>query len=107
MSTGAWYDDGLVRMDAEGIHLAGYYFPLGRARHIPWSDVRGYEVRPLAKWTGRYRLWGTHRLDWWFPLDHKRHRKTEMILLDVRGTKPALTPDDVDAVRTALDRMVS
>lgn len=106
MSTADWYDDGLVRLDADGIHLARYYFPLGGSRHVPWSEVRGYELGPLPRWTGRYRLWGTHRLDWWFPLDHRRHRKSQMILLDVAGTRPVLTPDDVDAVRAVLDRML-
>ena len=101
------YDDGLVRLDAHGIRLARYYFPLGGERRIAWTDLRGYEIRPMTRWTGRYRAWGSHRLDWWFQLDFRRRRKRRMIVLEVQGTKPVITPDEVDAVRAILDQHVS
>ena len=63
------YDDGLVRLDAQGIRLARYNFPFGGERRIAWTDLRGYEIRPMTRWTGRCRAWGSHRPDWWFQLD--------------------------------------
>ncbi len=98
------YDDGLVRLDADGVRLARYYFPLARPRRIAWSELRGYEARAMTTWAGRYRAWGTHRLDWWFQLDVGRRHKHRMIVLDVPGTKPVITPDDVDTVCRILDQ---
>ena len=97
------YDDGQVRLDADGIRVAHYYFPLGRPRVVAWSDLRGYQLHEMTAWSGRLRVWGTHRLDWWYPLDLGRFRKTRAIVLDVPGTHPAVTPDDVAAVCEILD----
>ncbi len=100
------YDDGLVRLDAAGIRLARYYFPFGGARRIAWTELRGYEIRPMTGWSGRHRAWGSHRLDWWFQLDVRRHRKHHMVVLDVTGTKPVITPADVKAVCAILGQHV-
>lgn len=98
------YDDGLLRVDDDGILVRRYYFPLATARRVGWSDLRGHEVRPLTSWGGRHRLWGTHRLDWWFPLDTHRSSKSHLVLLRTHGVSPAVTPDDVDAFTAEIDR---
>lgn len=98
------YEDSVVRADHAGLLIQRYYFPLGRPKLLPWTSVRGYEVRPLTFWGGRHRTWGTHRLDWWFHADVGRSRKAEVVVLDVRGVSPAVTPDDVPAFTAELDR---
>lgn len=99
----AFYDDGSVRLDRRGIRLSRYYFPLGRPRNIAWSELHGYKVQAMTAWNGRFRGWGSHRPDRWFQLDLRRRHKRRMIVLQVQGTKPVITPDDVDIVCRLMD----
>ncbi len=95
------YDDGLVRVDRDGVTLRRYYFPSGRARHIPYARIRGVTARPMTWWTGKGRLWGTASTQFWLPLDLHRASKSTLIVFEVEGQarlRPAVSPDDPDAV---------
>ncbi|WP_324273525.1 hypothetical protein [Blastococcus brunescens] len=101
------YDDGRVRLDREALTLRRYYFPLARSKRIPYSDIRGIEVRPLTWLTGKGRLWGSAHPRYWLPLDRARLRKDTALVLDVGGrVRPAFTPDDPARVADLLRRCI-
>ena len=93
------YDDGAVRLDGEAVTLAGYYFPLGLPKRIPYRRIRGVSARSMGWLTGRGRLWGTGNPRYWLPLDLARPRRRVLVVLDVgRFVRPAFSPDDPDRV---------
>jgi hypothetical protein len=90
------YDDGRTRLDADGILLRRYYFPLGRPKRLAWTDVRGARAERLGAFNGRWRLWGygANAIPaTWLGLDLRRHRRTTKVIVDLgRRIKPAFTP---------------
>ena len=36
----ALYDDGLVTLDADGLTIRRYYFPLGTSKRIPYVQIK-------------------------------------------------------------------
>jgi hypothetical protein len=102
------YDDGLVRVDEDGLTLARYYFPFATSKHIPFDQIRAIDVRPMGWLTGRLRGWGTTHPRFWLQLDPRRFRKTTLISLDIgRRVHPAFTPADPDAVLQLLRARVN
>lgn len=101
--TVATYDDGRTRLDESGILLRRYYFPLGRARHIPWESVRAAHTGDLRLVNGRWRLWGSAIPRVWLGLDLRRPSRSTLVVLDVgRRIKPAFTPADPPAALAVL-----
>lgn len=92
------YDDATIRVDAEGVTIKRYYFPLGRSKHISFDEIAGVDVQPaglMAKW----RLWGSNNLTNWMPLDNRRPGKDQLVEFDIgRRIKPTVTPDDPERV---------
>lgn len=108
MTEQAWYDDGLVRLDAGGLTLRRYYFPLATAKRIPYSRIKGIEERSMSLLTGKGRFWGTGDFRHWAPLDPQRSQKDRAIILDL-GTwiRPSFSPDDPDRVLAILRERTS
>jgi hypothetical protein len=93
------YDDGLVRLDGDGITIRRYYFPLATSKRIAYEQLKSVEDRPIGMLTGKGRLWGSGDLVHWLPLDLRRPRKDRALILDVGSrVKPTITPDDPDRV---------
>jgi hypothetical protein len=93
------YDDGRVKLDADGVTLRRYYFPIGTKKYIPYRDIRLVEARPMNWLTGKGRGWGTAHPRYWLPLDTSRPKKDTLVVLDLGKTiKPGFTPDDPDRV---------
>ena len=91
----ALYDDGLLMLDEDGLTIRHYYFPLGTSKRLPYSAIRGIEVRRLGLLTGRGRIWGTGSLSHWFPLDCRRPQKSVVVVIHTDGSvKPCVTPVD-------------
>jgi hypothetical protein len=97
------FDDGLVRLDAEGITLRRYYFPWGGAKTVPYHRIKAVRSRKVGLTTGGWRIWGSGDLRHWLPLDvHRRHR-SRAIALDVGGwIRPTCTPTEPEKVLTIL-----
>jgi hypothetical protein len=107
VTSDTFYDDGLVRLDAWGITLRYYYFPLGTAKRIPYFEVRRVELRSMGWLSGRGRLWGTSSPGFWMPLDLGRTRKRGMVILDLgHRVKPAFTPDVPERVVELIRRQI-
>ncbi|MEU4244864.1 hypothetical protein [Actinoplanes sp. NPDC026619] len=99
MDDEALYDDGRVRLDADGVTLRRYYFPTGVAKHIPYHRIRAAGLRPMNWLTGKGRVWGTAHPGYWLPWDTTRPGKHVLVVLDVGAkVRPAFTPDDPDRV---------
>ena len=78
------YDDGMVRVDDEGLTLRRYYFPTFQAKHVAWSELREVTSEDARWFHGRGRLWGSSvPLTRWLPLDVHRSRREALIVLDV------------------------
>jgi hypothetical protein len=89
------YDDGGLRVDADGITIRRYYFPWAGPKRIPYSAIRQVEARPMGWLTGRGRGWGTANPGYWFPLDVRRASKGTLLIFDLgRRVKPCATPND-------------
>ena len=100
MTSNVLYDDGRCLLDEQGVTLRGYYFPVGACKRIPYSRIERVHVRQMNWLTGKGRIWGTARPDYWFPFDSKRPSKEKLIVLMLHGkhVKPAFSPDDPDQV---------
>ncbi|HZR42253.1 MAG TPA: hypothetical protein VFB12_19190 [Ktedonobacteraceae bacterium] len=101
------YDDGLIKLDSEGLTIRFYYFPLGTSKHIPYTRIKSVQERSMGPLTGKGRLWGSGDLQHWASLDLRRPQKEKLLILDV-GTwvKPIITPDDPDRVLALLQERI-
>lgn len=91
------YDDGLLKLDEEGLTIRRYYFPFATSKRIPYARVRGVQDRPMGSLTGRWRWWGSGDFRHWAPLDPHRARKTRALVLDVGAwVRPVVSPEDPD-----------
>jgi hypothetical protein len=97
------YEDRHITCDDEGITIHRYYFPFFADKRVPYAAIRGAEDRAMGPLTGRWRIWGMGLPPYWFHLDAERPRKSRCITLDVSSAiRPAVTPDNVDAVLAIL-----
>jgi hypothetical protein len=63
----------------------------------------GYRRVDLSAARGRGRIWGTANPRYWASLDPGRPGKRQALVLDVgRFVRPFITPDDPDAVESAI-----
>jgi hypothetical protein len=77
-------------------------FPWGTTR-IPYRSIRGYRRVDLSAARARGRIWGTANPRYWASLDPGRPGKRQTLVLDVgRFVRPLITPDDPDAVESAI-----
>ena len=98
------YDDGVLALDGESLVIRGYYFPFGGAKTIRLADVRAVVERPMGRWTGQWRIWGSSDFRHWWNLDVGRPHKTRAFAIDAGSrTRAAVTPDDPDAFGRALE----
>jgi hypothetical protein len=94
---GVLYDDGRVICTEEELLIRWYY--LWGSKHVPYDRIRCVTARPLSRWRGKWRLWGSGDLRHWYNLDRTRPGKETALELDLRGqARPTITPDDPDAV---------
>ena len=97
------YDDGLVKLDLDGLTIRRYYFPLGTSKRIPYARIKGVQERHMGALTGKGRLWGSGDLRHWFPLDLRRPQKEKALLLEVGAwVRPVITPEDPERVLALL-----
>jgi hypothetical protein len=103
MSKQVLYDDGLVKLDLDGLTIRRYYFPLGTSKRIPYTRIKGVQERQMGTLSGTGRLWGSSDLRHWFPLDLRRLQKEKALILDVgKWVRPVITPEDPDRVLALL-----
>ena len=97
------YDDGLVRLDRDGLTIRRYYFPVAVSKHIPYARIKEVQERQMGALTGKGRIWGTGDFRHWAPLDPQRPNKDKALILDVgKWIKPVFSPDDPDLVLSIL-----
>src|SRR5262249_1744221 len=102
------YDDGLVKLDLDGLTIRRYYFPLGTSKRIPYARIKGVQERHMGALTAHAPLWGSSDLRHWFPLDLRRSQKEEALILEV-GTwvSPVITPEDPERVLALLQEQTA
>jgi hypothetical protein len=94
---GLLYDDGRIACDDEGVIIRWYY--LWGKKKIPYTTIRAIKMRPLTRWRGKWRLWGSGDLVHVYNLDRTRPRKETAIEINMgRRIRPTITPDDPEAV---------
>jgi hypothetical protein len=97
----ALYDDGRIVCDEDGVHVRRYY--LWGDKTIPYRVIRSVTPRPLTRWRGKWRLWGSGDLVHWYNLDRTRPKKDTALELDTGGrVRPTITPDDPSTVARIL-----
>ncbi len=96
------YRDRWIACTQDAVHIRGYYFPWG-GKTIPYSEIRSVRRVEMGPLSGQGRIWGTANPTLWASLDPARGGKAEALILDVgRRVRPFITPDDLDAVETAI-----
>jgi hypothetical protein len=101
------YDDGLIRLDEEGLTIRRYYLPILLSKRIPYARIRGLRQRRLGPLTGKWRLWGSGDFRHWAPFDLHRRHKTRTLELNVGGwVRPVFSPEDPDRVLAILQERV-
>ena len=102
--TEALYEDAGLLLDADGITIRRYYFPLATSKQYCIHPDPGHQTRPMSWATGKGRFWGATDPRYWFPLDIHRGSKRTMLVLHVgRGrVRPCITPDNPEHVIAVL-----
>jgi hypothetical protein len=96
------YRDRWIACTPNAIEIRGYYLPWGTKR-IRYSSIRSVRRVRMGAFTGKGRIWGTANPRYWASLDPRRPRKDVALVLDLgRFVRPVVTPDDPDAVETAI-----
>jgi hypothetical protein len=96
------YRDRHLVLDDAGLTIRHYYFPAGSKR-IRYRDIVAYQRVPAS----RARLWGSGNSRSWRHRDLARPSRQQEIRLDTGGrVRPVISPRDVDAVWTLLERHV-
>lgn len=96
------YRDRWIECAPDEIRIRGYYFPWGTKR-IPYRSIRSFRRVDLSAARGRGRIWGTANPRYWASLDPGRPGKSQALILDLgRFVRPFITPDDPDAVESAI-----
>jgi hypothetical protein len=102
------YQDSLVLITDHSIIIKNYYFPSGQSKVVYWQQVKSVSVEPLTLFTGKGRAWGMGIKPYWFHCDWKRFWKKFMFVFDTGNLiKPALTPDDFDAAKAAIEKVMT
>jgi hypothetical protein len=103
----ALYEDAGLLLDADGITIRRYYFPLATPKRISYSDIRGIKAKPMSWNSGKGRFWGASDPRYWFPLDIHRNSKPTLLVLHVgRVVKACITPENPDRVIALLRERV-
>jgi hypothetical protein len=98
-----FYDDGTIALDESGLVIRRYY-PWG-AKRIPYGSIRSFARLPLG--VRRWRFWGSGDFRHWWNLDISRRRKQVALDIDTgHRIRPAITPDDPQAVERILRERV-
>jgi len=98
----ASYRDPLLRIEDGALTIRRYSYTL-RDRTIRLAEIVQAVDRPIGRWSGRWRMWGSGDLRRWWNLDVGRRSKTRAFELDVGSrVRPMVTPDDPDAFADAL-----
>jgi hypothetical protein len=80
------YKDTLVEIRDEFIILKNYYFPFG-SKKILFKDIENIEIREPTLMNGKWRIWGTGNLLYWFPLDFARPSRKEIFIITNKNQK--------------------
>lgn len=101
------YQDGSILITDLAITISDYYFPTGNAKVIPWSDVKSVTLKKMGVLNGKYRAWGMGLGPVWF-YNEWRAKKDFLFIVDTgKIIKSALTPDDVEAAKKAIEQKIS
>jgi hypothetical protein len=65
------YSDGLLTITSTSLVFHNYYF-FGLSKTVKIEDIQEIYVKEPTVWNGKWRLWGSGRLDMWFPMDFTR-----------------------------------
>jgi hypothetical protein len=97
--TEALYEDAGLWLDADGITIRRYYFPLATPKRIAYTAIQGIKAESMSWSSGKGRFWGASDPRYWFPLDTRRGSKPILLILDVgRRVRPCITPENPDRV---------
>ncbi len=98
------YRDSLVELTREKIVFCRYYFPSGKAKHLPLSEIEVIQSRPPGVFGGSWRIWGTGNFITWFPWDGGRPRRDRIFFVILRGSvrKIGFTVEDSGKMSEAL-----
>jgi hypothetical protein len=100
------YEDDRITCTPSALVIRGYYFPIARAKTVPYRDIRGVEEIELG--SGRGRIWGAADPRYWFHLDLHRPRKRFALVLDLgKLVHPVITPEDTSRVKAIIDQRLS
>jgi len=93
--SGELYKDRWITCTTNDLVIRGYYPPFGVRKRIPYRRIVTVQSVDIGPLTGKLRIWGTSRLDWWAHLDLRRPSKKTALLIDVgRFVKPFISPED-------------
>ncbi|RZA08338.1 MAG: hypothetical protein EOP11_05130 [Proteobacteria bacterium] len=99
----AEYEDKHLKLDADGITINAYYFPLATKKFIPWQDMRSAQELFVSAATGKYRVWGMGLKPHWFHRDLRRFERSKAFVLDAGAFfKPVITPEQPGPVQAIL-----
>jgi hypothetical protein len=100
------YKDKSISITDRDITIDSYYFPMGQAKVIPWQKVKSVSVEPVTLLNGKYRMWGMGLKPYWFNSDWRTDKKFMFVIDTGKLIKSAITPEDFDSARTAVEKKI-
>ncbi|MFZ0455799.1 MAG: hypothetical protein WCE54_12510 [Ignavibacteriaceae bacterium] len=80
------YKDNLVEIREDSFTLKNYYFPFG-SKKVLSKDIENIEVKEPTLINGRWRIWGTGNLLYWFPLDFLRPSRKKIFFVTYKNQR--------------------
>ena len=67
MSAVTLYEDRYITLTDQGVTIKWYYFPIGKAKHIAWGEVKAFRYEPINLFTSKG--WGMGFSNVWWASD--------------------------------------
>ncbi len=98
------YYDSLISITDDEIVFKHYYFPTGKKKVVPLTDIERIMVKPPTLWNGKWRLWGTGNFKTWFPADINRPGRDRIFIAILKNQwiNVGFTVEDADSVEKIL-----
>lgn len=94
------YHDRLLSITEDTVIFEQYYFPTGKKKIVPFSDILRITVKKATVWNGKWRIHGTGNFKTWFPCDIRRSRRDRIFFAKLRSqwVEIGFTVEDADEV---------
>jgi hypothetical protein len=79
------YSDSLISITENTISFKCYYYPSGKSKVVPLTDIVCIVVRVPTIWNGKWRIHGTGSFKTWYPKDMNRPKRDRIFFATLKN----------------------